>query len=270
MSFPYRLAPPAAPAEGSPGAAVPAVRIRQRAGSTPEPPAKRRSKGSVNEVVEVTAVQPEVSSLVWTKMAGLVLAGVSDGASAACNNCRQAGESGADESGALAHCLSTVTKHAGKFYGSWAAGANGQRNGLLRWAVHGIQLDSKVRFLDALAALGSTELISVNQMYLERKIYEGKSDGAVGVKKEDSEHSVDPPAGLSDLELAVRKLLDALAFDDELWAEALRAGILYRVPGASPWFNFRQLHFTRRRSRCPGATKYGGMENLNTHGSAGK
>ena len=65
-------------------------------------------------------------------------------------------------------------------------------------------------------------------------------------------------------------MLDALAFDDELWAEALRAGILYRVPGASPWFNFRQLHFTRRRSRCPGATKYGGMENLNTHGSAGK
>ena len=49
--------------------------------------------------------------------------------------------------------------------------------------------------MDALAALGSTELISVNQMYLERNIYEGKSDGAVGVKKEDSEHSVDPPRG---------------------------------------------------------------------------
>ena len=82
-------------------------------------------------------------------------------------------------------------------------------------------------------------------------------------------------------ELAIRKLLDGVAgapctppckFLAGWWEEAISdSGIPCRVPLQSDWFNFRQFHFSRRRTRSLETfTEYGGIENLNKFGRSGR
>ena len=92
----------------------------------------------------------------------------------------------------------------------------------------------------------------------------------------------DPLGALTPVELAIRKLLDGVAgacqtppcmsggkCQDGWWGKALsEPGIPYRVPQTSDWFNFRQYHFSRRRTRSLETfTQYGGIENLNRFGA---
>ena len=88
-------------------------------------------------------------------------------------------------------------------------------------------------------------------------------------------------SSLSAVELAIRKLLDGVAgapctppcrFLAGWWGEAISdSGIPCRVPLQSDWFNFRQFHFSRRRTRSLETfTQYGGIENLNRFGAGNR
>ena len=108
------------------------------------------------------------------------------------------------------------------------------------------------------------------QVFLERKLLainkkSGADEGPSGLNAELRE----APPNLGGVELACRRLLTKLADDEPRWADAVQSGIPFAIKNGSPWYNFRQLHFSRKKKDNVTYLQYGGLENLYTHGKAG-
>lgn len=208
----------------------------------------------------------EVPTMSWTATAGVVLAGVNDGANAALIDVP-------DAAGA-----SVIIKHVGKVFGSTAVSNVACRNGLLRYALDAaVPLDPHIRSLDAFAALSKTELYTVNQLRIERLLAQRLAETSKGPSREEpGKVSEAPPSGLSPVDLAARRFFDALTdpsgpVDDDgqsAWSVAVGSGVPLAVNAHTIWYNFRQLFFSRKRKRCASLSKYGGIDNLNSHGGA--
>ena len=231
-----------------------------------------------------TLVVPEVNKVSWDPAAGSIFAGLSDGAASAMRNYKKKLEEskGRDGDGESGPFNSTVTKHAGKAFGACCVGNLAIRNGLLRHAVPRAPLDSTIRSLDSLAGLAKTELYGINQMRVDRMLHKAEqreakrfqtADEALEEADAEARSAPDWIATLDAAELAIRKLIDAIASDPEAWESATSetGGIPLRVPADSIWFNFRQINFSRKRARMLANYKqYGGIDNLNKFGEAKK
>jgi hypothetical protein len=170
--------------------------------------------------------------------------------------------------------VSAIKKHAGRAFGACAVANAGCRNGLLRLALPTAPLDDTVRLQDAFGAWPKTELYDINQVRAERKINQvNQKKGVVTDTKQPTAETV--PA-LSGLDFAIRCLMDKLPenilADVNTFAEVEQNGIPLKISGEDKlWYNLRQSAFTKKRKRnvaCLDA--YGGIANLNTHGSASK
>ena len=239
-------------------------------------PAKRRRKSLPTPVEETPGDAPatvmHVQRVEWSNAATLVFAGVCDGANAAC---------AVSPNGEL---NSVVTKHAGKAFAACSAANVAARNGLLRFALgRDAPVDNRIRLLDALTAVPKIQLFSANQLAAERAVQEanGASKGA-GRSASDVPLVAEPPLALSGMDFACRRLFDALAEDStevnfpgvphrtKLWDVAITDGVPLKISGGTPWFNFRQMFFTRKRKDVPALQRYGGVANLVAHGAAPK
>jgi hypothetical protein len=256
-------APGSQPAAAGSASAVPepeapAARIRCR---TPKP----------QRPLQVTVTTKTVSAMTWDGAAGCVLAGMSQGASAANNS--QSGKVG----------VATVTKHSGKFYGAVAVSNAAIRNGLMRLALgRDVPLDTYIRLLDALAAIPRVELFGVNQFRLERLLAaktQAETPKALGPAGDDAA-DVESLPDLTSIEFAARRLFEGLveckmpvdaavpAAENTAWHKAVTDGIPFAINLKTFWFNFRQLHFTRKRRRCADLERYCGATNCNAFGDA--
>ena len=150
---------------------------------------------------------------------------------------------------------------------------------MLRLALPGCPADKLVRAPDALASVPLTEICSVGQVRLERKILaKSKSSSKQTRQLDTAGKSEEPPVEetptLSATEFAARKLLEALTGDaqQDEWAEATdpERGLRYKVDNNTTWYRFRNQHFRSKRKRIPEADRYGDREDLNQYSSAAK
>ena len=227
---------------------------------------RRLPAGNTDEGSPPKKMKPmTVAEMQWTELATMMLAGVHDGANAACRAAKNAVAS------------TVISKHIGKLFGSFAATNTAVRNGLLRWATGSetIPMDSYIRTFDALAAIPAVQLCSVNQLRMERLLQDRKEESKHGRHgKEDLDHSEEQVPKLSDLDFGCRRFFDALAASPEkrdgklLREMAQQLGIPYKVNGGSVWYNWRQLNFGRFRKKSEHLQKYGGSSLLTTYGKA--
>ena len=221
---------------------------------------------------------PEVSAVQWSPTAAVILAGYMNGAAEACGEVK----SGPG--------VSIVTKHAGKSFGACAVANLGIRNGLLRLALPRAPLDNSVRTLDALASVPKTQIYSINQMSVERegealaadtqsrpRSSRGESACSMSGSLDASGSNVDDREKEVKLEpeaYAIRRLFESLATSSEQarWEDATTTGIPLKMNVTDKdWLNYRATYFTRKRKRdVDSLRRYGGIENLNEHGKAGK
>ena len=227
--------------------------------TSPDPAALRlRRKQTEQPVKHPGKTHRTVDEVCFSGAAGCVLAGLQDGSAAAC--LQATGNTAA---------ASTVTKHAGRMFGSICLSNLAIRNGLLMHALNEeIPCDNTVRFHDALAALPRCELFSVNQLGLEQAIHT-QSAKAAAAKPEASK-----PANildLSDLDFAAKRFFTALSTytspcKTDFWKVSKENGVSIAVAGKTAWFNLRQCMFGRKRKRDAELAEFGGPGVLNKFG----
>ena len=158
--------------------------------------------------------KPTITEVSWTPGAGSVLAGISEGSGKAVNKCP--GVPGS----------SAVRKHAGRLYGAIALSNLSLRNGLLAFALSGhlpdnwpdiVPFDTKIRLLDAVAAVPRMELFSCNQLYLERLISAEQAKLAKALPADADDGERDFHRELPSPDQALLRLVEGIVYEGEPW-----------------------------------------------------
>ena len=182
--------------------ALPESQPQEREGDQPQ--RKRIRIRAVRKPPAPAACPPPARSIddvSFSGAAGCVLAGAQDGSAAVCNcvaqeSCNSSLMTYANTPSPRPACFplrpqdslaaSTITKHAGRAFGSICLSNFALRSGLLMWTLGGeVPPDATIRLQDSLAALPLCELYSINQIDLEKTIEAHKdAEGAVQVASE--------------------------------------------------------------------------------------